>query len=99
MTAYDYITFDPIGYLPFNRYSSIVSFKNVLLYKFLKDLEPDDYGNDQAHQENANQKIAKCFNEFTKFLRKETVEVEKAFRQSPFFCQKIQDLVDGKICL
>ena len=59
MTAYDYITFDPIGYLPFNRYSSIVSFKNVLLYKFLKDLEPDDYGNDQAHQENANQKIAK----------------------------------------
>ena len=37
--------------------------------------------------------------EDTKFLRKETVEVEKAFRQSPFFCQKIQDLVDGKICL
>lgn len=74
MTAYDYITFDPIGYLPFNRYSSIVSFKNVLLYKFLKDLEPDDYGNDQAHQENANQKIAKCFNEFTKFLRKLTLE-------------------------
>ena len=63
MTSYDYITFDPIGLFQRNRFSKIVSLKNTLQYKFLKELTVEDLQDDKK----ALEKLNKCWKVFVRY--------------------------------
>ena len=65
MTSYDYITFDPIGLFQRNRFSKIVSLKNTLQYKFLKELTVEDLQDDKK----ALEKLNKCWKVFVRYLK------------------------------